>query len=76
MGYAYPCTGRPCCTKRRRPNGIFVSSKLLTIPTLRELQLLFLGTAVAAVLAVEEDFDVGGCMLPHETMESRLCYHL
>jgi len=34
------------------------------MPTLRELQLLFLGTAVEAALAVEEDFDVGGCMLP------------
>ena len=48
-----------------------------------------LGTAVEAALAVEEDFDVvgalyalladgimRGCMLPHETMESRLCYHM
>jgi hypothetical protein len=65
-----------CWAKRRRPRGIFVSLKLLTIPTLHELQSLFLGTAVEAVLAVEEDFDVGGCMLPHERMESRLCYHL
>ena len=53
-----------------------MSLKLLTMPKLRELQSLFLGTAVEAVLAVEEDFDVGGCMLPHKRMESRLCYHL
>jgi len=65
-----------CWAKRRRPNGIFVSMKLLTMPTCRELQSLFLGTAVEALLAVEEDFDVGGCMLPHKSMESRLCYRL
>jgi len=46
------------------------------MPTLRELQSLLLGTAVEVALAVEEDFDVGGCMLPHATMERRLCHHL